>query len=288
MRNSSTGSKLMNKSLSAARLNPVQRLSEVDLARPLQSLPLSSGYCSIFMDEGQIIVVDDDPILRELVRSYLTEHDIDARLASNREELNRYLKVGRPRLILLDIKLGKENGLDLLREIRSQSDIPVIVMSGYLSAETDRVIGLELGADDYLVKPFSLRELLARVRAILRRQTMSRAARARKARKGDGYRFGGWKLDCHSRKLFDPGGAIVALTRREYDLLLVFLKSPGRHLSREYLIRAVTKHQDVFDRSIDALILRLRRKIESNPSAPRMIQTTRGIGYVFALPVERL
>jgi DNA-binding response OmpR family regulator len=240
----------------------------------------------IIVDEGHIIVVDDDLALRELVTSYFADHDIDAKLASNREELHRYLKNGRPRLILLDIKLGKENGLELLREIRSQSDVPVIIMSGYRCAETDRVIGLELGADDYLVKPFSLRELLARVRAILRHQTMRRVARVRKAKKGEGYRFEGWKLDCPSRKLFDPMGAVVPLTRREYDLLLVFLEAAGRHLTREYLIRATKKHEDVFDRSIDALILRLRRKMESDPSAPRMIQTTRGIGYVFALPVD--
>ena len=237
------------------------------------------------MNEGHIIVVDDDAALRELVTSYLVDHHMEAKLASNREELHRHLKAERARLILLDIKLGKESGLDLLREIRSQSDVPVIIMSGYRCAETDRVIGLELGADDYLVKPFSLRELLARVRAILRRQTMRQAARVQKAKKREGYRFEGWKLDCRRRKLFDPRGVMVPLTRLEYDLLLVFLEAPGRQFSRELLIRATKKHEDVFDRSIDALILRLRRKIESDPSAPRMIQTTRGVGYVFTLPV---
>jgi len=153
--------------------------------------------------------------------------------------------------------------------------------------DIDRVVGLELGADDYLTKPFNLRELLARVRAVLRRFDIGRAAPARDPERGR-FRFCGWQLDCKTRRLTDPAGAAVALTKGEYALLLAFLDAPQRPLSRDHLLQATRVHEDVFDRSIDVQILRLRRKLERDPNAPRVIQTERGVGYVFAVPVERV
>jgi two-component system, OmpR family, response regulator len=175
--------------------------------------------------------------------------------------------------------------LDLLREIRSHSDVPVIITTGHRPDEIDRIVGLELGADDYIVKPFSLRELLARVRAVLRRQEMGRAARTHEPERG-GYRFGGWQLERRARRLIDPDATPVSLSKGEYGLLLAFLEAPQRPLSREYLLQATRVHEDIFDRSIDVQVLRLRRKLEVDPSAPRVIRTERGVGYVFALPVE--
>jgi two-component system OmpR family response regulator len=149
------------------------------------------------------------------------------------------------------------------------------------------VVGLELGADDYLTKPFGLRELLARIRAVLRRRATGRIASQREAEQGR-CRFGGWQLDRRARRLTDAGGVQVVLTKGEYALLIAFLEAPQRPLTREHLLQATRIHEDVFDRSIDVQILRLRRKLETAPSVPRIIQTERGVGYVFALPVEPL
>jgi two-component system, OmpR family, response regulator len=236
-------------------------------------------------DVGHILVADDDTTLLQMVTRYLEEHNVPTKSASNKTELNRHFQGNHPGLIILDLRLGQENGLDLLREIRSYSDVPVIITTGHSPNETDRIVGLELGADDYIVKPFSLRELLARVRAILRRQEMGRAARAHDPDRG-GYRFAGWLLERRGRKLIDPSANPVVLSKGEYALLLAFLEVPQRPLSREHLLRATRVHEDIFDRSIDVQVLRLRRKLEADPSAPRVIQTERGVGYIFALPVE--
>jgi DNA-binding response OmpR family regulator len=236
-------------------------------------------------DTGHIVVVDDDASLSEMVMTYLEDHNVPARSVSNRVELNRHFEGAHPSLIILDLRLGQDDGLDLLREIRSRSDIPVIITTGQRPNEIDRVVALELGADDYVIKPYSLRELLARVRAVLRGQELGRAARARDPERG-GYRFEGWQLDRRSRKLVDPNATAVALSKSEYALLLAFLEAPRRPLTREHLLQATRIHEDIFDRSIDVQVLRLRRKLELNPRAPRVIQTERGVGYVFALPVE--
>jgi two-component system OmpR family response regulator len=236
-------------------------------------------------DCGHIVVVDDDPSLRQMVIKYLEDHNVPAGSASNRVELYRHFEGAHPSLIILDLRLGQDDGLDLLREIRSHSDIPVIITTGHRPDEVDPIVGLELGADDYIIKPFSLRELLARVRAVLRRQEISRAARARDPERG-GYRFDGWQLNRRSRRLVDPTGTPVALSKGEYALLLAFLESPQRPLSREQLLQATRVHEDIFDRTIDVQVLRLRRKLEINSSAPRVIQTERGVGYVFGVSVE--
>ena len=235
-------------------------------------------------DVGHIVVVDDDPALRQMVTRYLEEHNVPTKSASSRNELNRLFQETHPSMIILDLRLGQDDGLDLLREIRSYSDVPVIITTGHRPNEIDRIVGLELGADDYIVKPFSLRELLARIRAVLRRREMGRAARAHDPERG-GYRFGGWRLERRGRRLVDRNEAPVPLSKGEYALLLAFLEAPQRPLTREHLLQATRIHEDI-DRSIDVQVLRLRRKLEINPGAPRVIQTERGVGYVFALPVE--
>jgi two-component system OmpR family response regulator len=235
----------------------------------------------------RILVVDDDPLMKRMVVNYLEEHDLRTASASGRQEMTSQFAIAEPSLVLLDLRLGQEDGLDLLREIRAQSDVPVIITTGHRRDEIDRVVGLELGADDYVTKPFGLRELLARIRAVLRRREAVRVAPQRE-KEGGRNRFGGWLLDRDTRRLTDPEGALVSLTKGEYALLIAFLDAPQRPLTREYLLQATRIHEDVFDRSIDVQVLRLRRKLESDASAPRVIQTERGVGYVFALPVERL
>ena len=233
---------------------------------------------------GHIVVVDDDPATRRIVTSYFRDHDMPASSASGRQELIRHLASGAPTLIILDLRLGHDDGLDLLREIRSTSDVPVIITTGHRMEEVDRVLGLELGADDYLTKPFGLRELLARVRAILRRHELKRT-QSRKLQRS-GFRFGRWQLERESRRLTTQDGSLVALTNSELSLLVAFLECPQRPLTREQLLQATRVHEDVFDRSIDVQVLRLRRKLETDASSPRIIRTERGVGYVFALPVE--
>ena len=233
---------------------------------------------------GHIVVVDDDPATRRIVTSYFRDHDMPASSASGRQELIRHLASGAPTLIILDLRLGRDDGLDLLREIRSTSDVPVIITTGHRMEEVDRVLGLELGADDYLTKPFGLRELLARVRAILRRHELKRT-HSRKLQRS-GFRFGRWQLERQSRRLTTQDGSLVALTKGELSLLVAFLQCPQRPLTRAQLLQATRVHEDVFDRSIDVQVLRLRRKLETDASSPRIIRTERGVGYVFALPVE--
>ncbi|MET4033393.1 two-component system OmpR family response regulator [Bradyrhizobium sp. JR7.2] len=238
-----------------------------------------------FSKTGHIIVVDDDEELRHMMTSYFEERDIPVSAASNRAELNRHFARAHPSLVILDLRLGDDDGLDLLRELRSHSDVPVIIMTGHRLDESDCVVGLELGADDYVVKPFSLRELLARVRAILRRQEIGRVARVRHPERG-GYRFDGWRLERRDRRLLDPDGLPVALSKGEYALLLAFLEAPQRSLTRDHLLQATRLHEDIFDRSIDVQVLRLRRKLERDPRTSRTIKTVRGVGYEFTLPAE--
>ncbi len=224
--------------------------------------------------------------MRHLVTNYLEDNGIRTISASRREEVSGILAREAPDLVVLDLRLGQEDGLDLLREIRAQSDVPVIITTGHRRDEVDRVVGLELGADDYLTKPFGLRELLARIKAVLRRREAVPAAQ-RDAEKGR-WRFGCWQVDRRLRRLTNAAGEPISLTKGEYALLMAFLDAPQRPLSREYLLQATRVHEDIFDRSIDVQVLRLRRKLETDASAPSVIRTERGIGYVFTLPVERL
>ena len=232
-----------------------------------------------------ILIVDDDRGMRQTIADYLQREGMDALPASGRTEMMARLDANGISLVLLDLRLGQEEGLDLLREIRSRNDLPVVIITGHRRDEVDRIVGLELGADDYVTKPFSLRELLARIRTVLRRseavpQEPDRNDRPRRVG------FDGWVLDRRARRLTNPAGRPVDLTKGEYALLAAFIDAPGRPLSREFLLQATRVHEDIFDRSIDVQILRLRRKLEVDPSEPRIIKTERGFGYTFALPVE--
>src|SRR5579859_5629625 len=235
----------------------------------------------------RVLVVDDDLSIQDLLVKYLEQHNIRTISALRRQDVIRQFAVEEPDLIILDLQLGEEDGLDLLREIRFRSDVPVVVTTGHRREEIDRVVGLELGADDYMVKPFGLRELVARIRAVVRRREASHASAGTDAVRGR-YRFGDWVLDRRLRRLTDAGGETIGLTKGEYALLVAFLDTPQRPLSREQLLQATRIHEDVFDRSIDVQILRLRRKLENDPSSPRIILTERGLGYKFTLAVERI
>jgi len=236
---------------------------------------------------SHILVVDDDPAVRHLISDYFGQYGIQTVSATSRSGVARQLAGGDTSAIILDLHLGHDNGLDLLREIRSSSDVPVILLSGRSRDEVDCVVGLELGADDYLTKPFGIRELYARFRAVRRSRVNGGLLRTSEVERG-GYKFGGWRLDRRSRRLIDPQERLVALSKGEYALLLAFLDASERPLSREHLLQATRLHdEDVFDRSIDVQVLRLRRKLEADPKAPRVIKTERGVGYVFAIPVEQ-
>lgn len=231
-----------------------------------------------------ILIVDDDTDIIAMASEYLGEKGMKVLSLATGRGLSRFVEARMPDLVLLDMQLGTEDGLQVMRELRQRSDVPIIITSGHRKKECDRIVGLEQGADDYVVKPLSLSELAARIRAVLRRHASDYS---RRKKSGVTYRFGGWKLRSRTRELFDPGGKVVRLTNGEHALLMAFLEKPQTSLAREELLQSTRVHEDIFDRSIDVQILRLRKKLESDASAPRMIVTERGRGYIFALPVER-
>ena len=231
---------------------------------------------------GYILIVTSDPAMRQTVGRYFSDHNFLTSCVSDWSQLKGTGTL--PSLIIMDQPFGLNDGLDRLRLIRSESDVPVIITS-HSADDVDPIVNLELGADDYIVRP-SPRELLARTRAILRRRQKPRATQGRE-REGGGYRFNGWRLERRSRRLVDPNEKTVPLSKGEYALLLAFLEAPGRPLAREHLLRATRVHEDIFDRSIDVQVLRLRRKLEADMNSPQMIRTERGVGYAFALPVAR-
>jgi DNA-binding response OmpR family regulator len=235
----------------------------------------------------RVLIIDDDLSMQHMLRNYLEQHDMQVTTVLRRQEVMRQFAVREPNVVILDLRLGQEDGLDSLREIRARSDVPVIITTGHRREEVDRVVGLELGADDYVTKPFGVRELLARIRVVLRRRETGRIVSQREAAQGR-CRFGNWQLDRGARRLTSLNGTPVALTKGEYTMLIAFLDAPLRPLTREHLLQATRIHEDVFDRSVDVQILRLRRKLESDPSMPRIIKTERGVGYVFTLTVEPL
>lgn len=233
--------------------------------------------------EPHVLMVDDDADLCQLVATYLQEYDLRVSCAADGRAMRRNLAQHVIDLVLLDLKLPEEDGLMLARELRATSSIPIIMLTSR-NEEADRVLGLELGADDYLTKPFSARELVARIRTILRR---ARAHPSPHNEAPRGLRFAGWELDLRNRHLLADSGERAELTRAEFALLRVFLDAPQRVLSREQLILLTRGYdEDVFDRSIDVQILRLRRKLETEPSRPALIKTERGLGYFFNASVE--
>ncbi len=229
-----------------------------------------------------ILIVDDDRELRGLLTEFLTRHGFRVHAAADGKTMAKLLEAGRFDLIVLDLMLPGEDGLALCRRLRAAFSLPVIMLTA-LADETDRIVGLEMGADDYVVKPFNPRELLARIKAVLRR---SGAVAAR--REGKTLAFDGWRLDLARRELHSPEGVLMPLTGGEFDLLAAFAEHPQRVLSRDQLLDLTRgRSASAYDRSIDVQLSRLRRKIEADPNDPALIKTVRGGGYLFAPRVER-
>jgi two-component system, OmpR family, response regulator len=232
-----------------------------------------------------ILVVDDDASIRNLLTEYFTENEFRVSTAETSAGMSAILADAAIDLVVLDLRLAGEDGMAIARSLRGQSSIPVIMLTG-VRDEADRVMGLEIGADDYLTKPFSPRELLARVRTVLRRAKAATPAQARSA-EIRAFRFIGFELNLRTRRLAKTDGMRIELTNGEFNLLAALLASPQRVLTRDQLIEASRVYEnEVYDRAVDVQILRLRRKIEPDPSQPAFIITERGVGYSFNATVE--
>lgn len=234
-----------------------------------------------------ILIVDDDPRICRLVARYLSREGYATETASNGAELRQRLDDGRPDLVILDLMLPGEDGLSLVRTIRELSDIPIIMLTG--KAETvDKVVGLEMGADDYMTKPFEERELLARVRTVLRRTSSGGSDTTRRSGVSDILRFASWTFDAQAAELYAEDGERVHLTSSEFRVLGAMLNRPNRVFTRDELLDLVTERNwTPYDRSVDVLIGKLRRKIETDPKRPSLIKSIRGLGYKFAARVDR-
>jgi DNA-binding response OmpR family regulator len=234
---------------------------------------------------GHILAVDDDPSVRQMIAHYLGDNEMRVTTLASGRDIVDVMARETIDLVVLDLRLPGEDGMQIARKLRDDSDIPIIMLTGRKD-EADRVMGLELGADDYLTKPFSPRELLARIRALLRR-SRTRQTVADGLQKIRAYRFAGWELSVRLRRLTSPDGEQVALTNNEFNLLAAFLAAPQRVLSRDQLLGLSRLHNDeVYDRSIDVQVGRLRKKIQPDEAQPSLIRTERGVGYVFIAPVE--
>jgi len=235
--------------------------------------------------QTHILLVEDDNEINTLVSRYLRANDCRVSVAKDGREMDRILATARVELIVLDIMLPGEDGLSICRRLRSSSTLPIIIVSAR-GEEIDRVVGLEVGADDYLAKPFSARELLARIRAILRRST-STTLRGTKS-DVNVFTFAGWSLDMRDRSLTSPGGDQVTLTGAEFDLLVTFAERPGMTLSRDQLLDITQgRVAGPFERSIDILVSRLRRKLTVDDDKAEFIRTVRSEGYLFLPDVVR-
>lgn len=233
------------------------------------------------MQQSKILIVDDDDDIRELLVNFLTEEGFTATGASDASTMYAAMAFDRPDLIILDVMLPGEDGLSICRRLQSGLTIPVIMLTAR-SAEVDRIVGLEIGADDYLTKPFAKRELLARIRSVLRR-----IGRAALNPPKSLLQFNQYTIDINARRIFDQSGRHVALTSAEFDLLACFVQSPQRVLSRDQLLDSVHgRNADPFDRSIDTLVSRLRKKIELASDQDRLIATIRNNGYLFTPTVQ--
>jgi two-component system OmpR family response regulator len=236
-----------------------------------------------------ILIVDDDREIRELLAAYLARNGIQASKAANGREMRAVLEDGPVDLIVLDLMLPGEDGLVLCRELRAGKwrNTPVLMLTA-LNEEAERILGLEMGADDYMAKPFSSRELLARIRSVLRRTRMLPPNLQEANEVVQLLRFGDWELDTTARHLLDAQGTIVALSGAEYRLLRVFLDHPQRVLTRDQLLNLTQgRDTDSFDRSIDLLVSRLRQRLQDDAREPRYIKTLRSEGYIFSSTVQR-
>ena len=237
--------------------------------------------------QPHILVVDDDPQIRKLLQEYLAENELRVSLASNGKEMSAILADEAVDLVVLDLRLAGEDGMAIARSLRGTSAIPIVMLTG-VRDEADRVMGLELGADDYLTKPFSPRELLARIRTVLRRTKSSASGPARQ-KEIRAYRFAEFELNLRTRRLKRRDGQAIELTNGEFNLLAALLAAPQRILTRDQILESSRVYDnEVYDRSIDVQVLRLRRKLEADPSQPRFIVTERGVGYSFNSQVEVL
>ena len=235
-------------------------------------------------DSGHILIVDDQKEICDVVEEYLVTEGYRVSTAHDGVGMRRVLAQSPVDLVILDLMLPGEDGLTLARGLRDESGIGIIILTG--RGETvDRIIGLEMGADDYLPKPFHLRELLARVKSVLRRVSSHGQEKASAARSTA--RFAGWNLDLSSRELMSPAGREVRLTTGEFDLLTAFVNNANQVLTRDRLLDlARSREAGPFDRTIDVQVGRLRRKLEDDPQRPSIIKTVRGSGYIFTPPVE--
>jgi two-component system OmpR family response regulator len=237
--------------------------------------------------QPHILVIDDDPQIRSLLQEYLAENGLRVSAASTSKEMSEILAEEHIDLIVLDLRLAGEDGMAITRSLRDDSSIPIVLLTG-VRDEADRVMGLELGADDYLTKPFSPRELLARIRTVLRR-TKSTALAPERQQSIRAYRFAEFELNLRTRRLMRVDRGNIVLTNGEFNLLAALLAAPERILTRDQLLESSRVHDnEVYDRAIDIQVLRLRRKIEPDPSQPRYIVTERGVGYIFKSSVEVL
>src|SRR3989442_7004086 len=234
---------------------------------------------------AHVLAVDDDPSVRQMIADYLGDNDIRVTAIASGRGIADVMARHTIDLIVLDLKLPGEDGMHIARELRAESNVPIIMLTGRKD-EADRVMGLELGADDYLTKRFPPRELLARIRALLRRARAQETV-ADGLQKIRAYRFAGWELNVRLRRLTAASGDIVVLTNTEFNLLAAFLAAPSRVLSRDQLLGLSRLHNDeVYDRSIDVQVGRLRKKIQPDDTQPPLIKTERGAGYVFTAAVE--
>jgi two-component system, OmpR family, response regulator len=233
----------------------------------------------------RLLVVDDDREIRDLLSKLLSRRGYKVTTAREEAEMRQVLASSRVDLVILDIMLPGKDGLSLCRELRATKSLPIIMLTAR-GESADRIVGLELGADDYLPKPFDVRELEARIKAVLRRSAVEAGESSGKV-SGGKFVFAGWTLDARLRQLTSPDGVLVSLTSGEFDLLLVLAERPQRILSRDQLMD-LTRGRDAtpFDRSIDIQVSRLRRKIEVSPKAPEIIKTVRGGGYLFTPSVQ--
>ena len=243
-----------------------------------------TGEMKLAPRPGHVLVVDDDVETRNRVTDYLTLNDFRVTPADNGMRMMEILDDEPVDLVALELKLRGEDGLQLARRLREASAIPLIIVTSR-AEEADRVMGLEIGADDYITKPFSTRELLARIRAVMRRYRAAKSAPVQDE-EVRAYHFAGWELNVRLHSLRSPAGERVPISNGEFGLLVAFLGRPERILSRDQLLElSRLRSTDVYDRSIDVQILRLRRKIEANPSRPELIKTERGVGYQFCASV---
>ena len=232
-----------------------------------------------------VLVVDDDPSIRQMVTDYLADNDIQVTSLASGREIAEVTARETIDLLILDLRLPGEDGMEIARRLRADSDMPIIMLTARKD-EADRVMALELGADDYLTKPFSPRELLARIRALLRRSRI-RETVADGLAKVRAFRFAGWELNVRLRRLKSPQGEVIELRNAEFNLLAVFLASPQRVLTRDQLLSMSHLHNDeVYERAIDTQIGRLRRRLEEYGDGRELIRTERGAGYAFTVPVE--